>query len=261
MSTAQSPTITIAEGVEIPLLGLGTWKAHGMQAYGAVRRALEVGYRHIDTATFYANEDAVGRAVRDSGLPREEIFITTKLPPGNAGRARETIDASLAAMGLDHVDLWLIHWPPGGHARPDAWRHFIAARDAGLTRAIGVSNYDPDQIDELIQATGVPPALNQIPWAPPLYDAELVQAHRERGVALEGYSPFTTTNLNDPVLVEIARSHGKTTRQVVLRWHVEHGFVAIPKSIDPARIADNFAIFDFALDDDEVARIDALGGD
>jgi 2,5-diketo-D-gluconate reductase A len=259
MSPAGQPTVTIAEGVEMPLLGLGTWKATGMQAYGAVRRALEVGYRHIDTATFYANEDAVGRAVRDSGLPRDEIFVTTKMPPGNAGRERETLAVSLATMGLDHVDLWLVHWPPGGRARPDTWTRFIGARADGLTRAIGVANYDTEQIDELVSATRVAPAVNQIRWAPALYDADLVEAHRERGVTLEGYSPFTTTDLSDPVLVEIATRHEVTTRQIVLRWHVEHAIVVIPKSIDPARIADNFAIFDLALDDDEVARIDALG--
>ena len=250
--------ITIAPGVDMPLVGLGTWEASGSEAYDACRRALEVGYRHIDTATMYGNEAAVGRAVRDSGLPRDQIFVTTKLPSGDAGRERETIDASLAAMQLDYVDLWLIHWPPGGSARPDVWEQLVRVQAEGLARAIGVSNYDPAQIDDLIEASGVTPSVNQIPWSPALYDPALVQAHRERGVALEGYSPFKTMNLSAPALVEIAEAHGVSTRQVVVRWHVEHGVVVIPKSSDPARIAANFDVFGFALDAGEVARIDAI---
>ena len=259
MSATKNPTVTITPGVEMPLVGLGTWQASGNEAYEAVRHALDVGYRHIDTATMYANEAAVGRAVRDSGLPRDEVFITTKLPSGNAGRERATIDASLGALGLDRVDLWLIHWPPGGRAAPQVWEQFIQVQADGLARAIGVSNYDERQIDELIAATGVTPAVNQIEWSPALYDAAVVQAHRARGVTLEGYSPFKSANLNERALAEIAERHGVTMRQVVVRWHVEHGTVVIPKSSDPARIAANFDVFEFALDDAEVARIDALG--
>jgi 2,5-diketo-D-gluconate reductase A len=259
VSTTENPTVTIAPGIEMPLVGLGTWQANGSRAYAAVRRALDVGYRHIDTATMYANEEEVGRAVRDSAVPRDEVFITTKLPSGNAGRERATIEASLRALGVDRVDLWLIHWPPGGRAAPQVWEQFIQVQADGLARAIGVSNYDERQIDELISATGVTPAVNQIEWSPALYDAALVQAHRARGVTLEGYSPFKSANLNERALAEIAERHGVTTRQVVVRWHVEHGTVVIPKSSDPARIAANFDVFGFALDDAEVARIDALG--
>ena len=259
MSATKNPTVTITPGVEMPLVGLGTWQANGNEAYEAVRHALDVGYRHIDTATMYANEEEVGRAVRDSAVPRDEVFITTKLPSGNAGRERATIDASLGALGLDRVDLWLIHWPPGGRAAPQVWEQFIQVQAAGLARAIGVSNYDERQIDELIAATGVTPAVNQIEWSPALYDAAVVQAHSARGVTLEGYSPFKSANLNERALAEIAERHGVTTRQVVVRWHVEHGTVVIPKSSDPARIAANFDVFEFALDDAEVARIDALG--
>jgi 2,5-diketo-D-gluconate reductase A len=259
VSTTENPTVTIAPGIEMPLVGLGTWQANGSRAYAAVRRALDVGYRHIDTATMYANEEEVGRAVRDSAVPRDEVFITTKLPSGNAGRERATIEASLRALGVDRVDLWLIHWPPGGRAAPQVWEQFIQVQADGLARAIGVSNYDERQIDELISATGVTPAVNQIEWSPALYDAAVVQAHRARGVTLEGYSPFKSANLNERALAEIAERHGVTTRQVVVRWHVEHGTVVIPKSSDPARIAANFDVFGFALDDAEVARIDALG--
>jgi len=259
MSATKSPTVTIAPGVEMPLIGLGTWQANGNQAYDAVRHALHVGYRHIDTATMYGNEAAVGRAVRDSGLPRDEVFITTKLPSGNAGRERATIDGSLHALGVERVDLWLIHWPPGGRAAPQVWEQFVQVQADGLARAIGVSNYDERQIDELIAATGVTPAVNQIEWSPARYDAAVVEAHRARGVTLEGYSPFKSANLRERVLVEIAERHGVTTRQVVVRWHIEHGIVVIPKSSNSARIDANFDVFGFALQADEVARIDALG--
>jgi 2,5-diketo-D-gluconate reductase A len=255
----EQPSVTIAPGVEMPLVGLGTWQATGRRAYDAVRRALEGGYRHVDTATMYRNEGEVGQALRDSDVPRDEVFITTKLPSGNAGRERETLAASLEALGVDRLDLWLVHWPPGGQASPSTWERFVEARASGLTHAIGVSNYDIGQIDELVDATGVTPALNQIRWSPARYDAELVAAHRERGVTIEGYSPFLSTDLDDRVLVEIARRHDVTTRQVVVRWHIQHGTPVIPKSTDPARIAANFDVFGFELDAAEVARIDALG--
>jgi 2,5-diketo-D-gluconate reductase A len=259
MSASENPTVTIAPGVEMPLVGLGTWQAGGRRAYDAVLSALEVGYRHIDTATMYGNESEVGSALRDSGVPRDELFVTTKLLARDAGRERETITASLEALGLDRLDLWLIHWPPNGRAAPTTWEQFIAARDDGLTRAIGVSNYDEGQIDQLIAATGVTPAVNQIEWSPPLYDASVVQAHRARGVTLEGYSPFKSANLQERALAEIAERHGVSVPQVIVRWHIEHGIVVIPKSVDPERIAANFDVFGFTLAADEVARIDALG--
>ena len=260
MSDIRSPSIAIADGVAMPLLGLGTWQASDNEAYEAVRAALDVGYRLIDTATMYRNEAAVGRAVRDSGVAREEVFITTKLRAGDAGRERETIRASLDAMGLDHLDLWLIHWPVARGAGAGTWQRFVEARDAGLTRAIGVSNYSADEIDELTDATGVVPAVNQIEWTPALYDTMTVAALRDRGVTLEGYSPFKAANLHDPVLTAIAEKHEVTVPQVILRWHLEHEFVAIPKSSDAGRIAENFAVFDFSLGGDEVVRIDRLGG-
>src|SRR3954468_2012107 len=252
-------SVTLAGDVAMPLLGLGTWQLRGDVAYEAVREALEAGYRHIDTATMYGNESEVGDALRDSGVPREEIFVTTKLLASDAGREREVITASLDALGLERLDLWLIHWPPNGRAAPATWAQFVAARDDGLARAIGVSNYDERQIDELISATGVTPAVNQIEWSPQLYDASVVQAHRARGVTLEGYSPFKSADLRESVLAEIAERHGVTVYQVIVRWHIEHGIVVIPKSTNPKRIASNFDVFGFTLDADEVARIDALG--
>lgn len=252
------PTTTLRPGVEIPLLGLGTWQAPDDEAYEAVRTALELGYRHIDTARAYGNEEAVGRAVADSGIDRSEIFVTTKLPPKEADDAPRIIDESLAKLGLEFVDLWLVHWPPNKEARPDVWENVIAAQQAGKARAIGVSNYSIAQIDELTNATGVTPSINQIPWSPADFDAELVAAHRERDVALEGYSPFKRTNLDDPVLAEVAAAHGVTPTQVVLRWHLDTGVVAIPKSVHRDRIAANLDVTGFALTADQIAAVSAL---
>jgi diketogulonate reductase-like aldo/keto reductase len=218
-----------------------------------------VGYRLIDTATIYRNEAEIGRAVRDSGVPRSEVYITTKLWPRDAGRERRTIAASLAALGTEYVDLWLIHWPPRGGAAESVWKEFMAIQRDGLVRSIGVSNFSPTQIDELTRASGVTPAVDQIEWSPRLYNREMADALRARGVVLEGYSPFKTSRLNDPVLVEIASHHGVTPAHVVLRWHVDRGFVVIPKSANPDRIAANWDVFGFALSSDELARIDALG--
>lgn len=244
----------------MPMLGFGTWQLTGEQAYRGVRDALDAGYRHLDTATGYGNEAEVGQAVRDSGVDRADIFITTKLPPEHADRASKTLEESRRALGVDAVDLWLIHWPPNGQARPDTWRELLAARDEGLIRAAGVSNYSTGQLDELIDATGEAPAVNQIKWGPGLYDAKRVEEHRERGVALEGYSPFKTTDLTDPVLTELATRYGVTTAQVVLRWHLDHGTVVIPKSATPDRIRANFDVFGFSLTADELSRVDGRAG-
>jgi 2,5-diketo-D-gluconate reductase A len=251
--------VEIAPGVSMPYLGLGTWQARGKTAEAAVLRALETGYRHIDTARAYRNEDEVGRALAASGVPRGEVFVTTKMWPDRVGRERETLEQSLAALALDHVDLWLIHWPPDGRARPDVWERFLEAQADGLARAVGVSNYSIEQIDELIRATGQIPAVNQIEWSPPLFDAETFDAHRRRDVQLEGYSPLKTTDLRHKRLVAIADAHGVTPAQVVIRWHLEHEIVVIPKSANPERIAQNADVFGFALTPREVAALDDLG--
>jgi diketogulonate reductase-like aldo/keto reductase len=251
--------VQIAEGVSMPLLGLGTWMARGNSAERAVARAREVGDPHHDTALAYRNEAEVGRALAASGLPREEVFVTTKMWPDRAERERETIEESLDALGLEQVDLWLIHWPPGGQARPDVWERFLEAQAEGLARAVGVSNYTVAQLDELEQATGRLPSVNQIEWSPALYDQETLDEHRRRGVQLEGYSPLKTVDLRNRQLVEIAERHGVTAAQVVIRWHLEHEIVVIPKSANPDRIAENADVFGFSLSDDEVAALDALG--
>jgi 2,5-diketo-D-gluconate reductase A len=205
----------------------------------------------------YGNEREVGQAVAESGVPRAEIFVTTKLPQSHAGRERETLAESLDALGFDYVDLWLIHWPPGGRARPEVWERLLELQAEGLARDVGVSNYSLRQIDELARATGRHPAVNQIEWSPVLFDADVLEGHHRRGVQLEGYSPLRMTNLRDRRLVQIAQEHGVTPAQVVLRWHIEHRIVAIPKSTNTERIAENAAIFDFQLTQSEVESLDA----
>jgi diketogulonate reductase-like aldo/keto reductase len=260
MTIPALPLPKAADGtpVDMPLLGFGTWQIRGDAAYQAVRDALEAGYRHLDTATMYGNEAEVGRALKDSGVPREEVFVTTKLPPECAGKERATLDASLRALGVDAIDLWLIHWPARRGASVKIWREFRAARDAGLIRAAGVSNFGIDEIDELATATGERPAVNQIRFGPTLWDAAEVAAHTERGIVVEGYSPFKTTNLNDPVLTGIATAHGVDPARVVLRWHVQHEIVVIPKSKTPERIARNADLDGFALSPEEMAAVDGL---
>lgn len=255
----QMPAHDLGGGVRMPLVGFGTWRLAGESAYRGVRDALEVGYRHLDTATMYGNEAEIGRALDDSGLSRDDVFVTTKLPADAADRPRETIERSLEALRSDHVDLWLVHWPPGGKASPRTWEAMLAAEAAGLARAVGVSNYSTVQIDELTSETGRAPAVNQIEWAPALHDPGRLAQLREREVVVEGYSPFKSSNLDEPALREIAGAHGVTVPQVVVRWHLQHGIVVIPKTRQRERMATNLDVLGFALDDDEMKRIDALG--
>jgi len=254
--TIANESVDLASGAKMPILGFGTWQLRGSSAVDSALRALDVGYRHIDTATVYGNEEQVGQAVAKSGVGREEIFVTTKLPPRRAGQERETLEASLDALGFGYVDLWLIHWPPSGGARPDVWERLLVLQAEGLTRDVGVSNYSISQIDQLQRATGQLPAVNQIEWSPPLFDAGVLDSHRRRGVQVEGYSPLQTINLRDPRLVRIAESHSVTSAQVVLRWHIEHRIVAIPRSANAERIAENADIFRFSLTSSEVEILD-----
>ena len=236
----------------MPVLGFGTWQLRGSSVVDSVLRALEVGYRHIDTATVYGNEEQVGQAVARSGVRREDIFVTTKLPPSRAGRERETLEASLDALAFDYVDLWLIHWPPNGGARPDVWERLLESQAEGLTREVGVSNYSLTQIYVLERTKAQLPAINQIEWSPPLFNPDVLEAHRRRGVQLEGYSPLLNINLRDPRLVQIAGSHAVTPALVVLRWHIEHQIVVIPRSSNADRIAENADIFGFALTSSDI---------
>jgi diketogulonate reductase-like aldo/keto reductase len=242
----------------MPVVGFGTWQITGADAYRAVRVALDAGYPLLDTATMYGNEAEIGRAIHDSGAARDRLFVTTKLPPEDAGRERQTIEASLSALRLDHVDLWLVHWPPADRMLVPIWERLLAIRDAGLASAVGVSNYSIEQIDRLVAETGQAPSVNQIPWAPSLFDADLLAASRERGVVVEGYSAFKNTDLAGDRLVAIADRHGVSTAQVVVRWHVQHRVVVIPKSVSPTRIADNLDVFGFELSDAEMGTLDGL---
>ena len=252
------PAVTLRGGGRMPLLGFGTWQISDREAPAATAVALEVGYRHIDTATGYHNEAGIGRAIAESGLGRDSIFVTTKLPPDHVGRERQTIEASLDKLGLDHVDLWLIHWPPDGSASPQVWTEVVRAQQDGLTKAVGVSNYSLAQIDELTEATRVTPAVNQIRWSPSLHDETVASGLAERGVVLEGYSPFKASNLTDPTLTSIAESHDATTAQIIVAWHVAHGFVVIPKSARRERIEANAAGARIELSAEEVTAIDGL---
>ena len=255
---AAVPAVDLPGGAQMPMLGFGTWLLRGKAGREALRAALGAGYRHIDTATMYGNEADVGHVLASSGLARDQVFITTKLPSGKAGRERATLAASLRALGTDYVDLWLVHWPPRGRNLVPLWRDFLAARDDGLTRTVGVSNYSIGQIDDLIDATGEKPAVNQIPWSPSRYDARLLAAHAGRGVALEGYSPLKGTRLRDRTLAEIADKYGVTPAQVVLRWHIDIGVIVIPRSARPERIEQNFDLFSFSLTPGEITRLNNL---
>jgi diketogulonate reductase-like aldo/keto reductase len=251
------PTVKLSNG-SMPLLGFGTWQIENSEATAATEFALEAGYRHIDTATGYGNEAGIGKALASAGLPRDEVFLTTKLPPDHGGRERRTLDESLSKLGVDRVDLWLVHWPPNGEATPAVWEQVVKAQEEGLATSIGVSNYSLDQIDELISATGVAPAVNQIKWGPSLYDPALVSGLENRGVVLEGYSPFKVTNLADETLVSIAQAHDATAAQVIVAWHLAHGFVVIPKSAQRERIVTNAAGARVDLTEDQVKAIDGL---
>jgi diketogulonate reductase-like aldo/keto reductase len=252
-------TVTLPAGSAMPLLGFGTWQIKGDAAVRATSAALAAGYRHLDTATVYDNEGEVGRALAESGVPRDDVFVTTKCPPEKAGHEIETLKQSLDLLQTDHVDLWLIHWPGDGSVNSDIWRAFGEAREAGLAREVGVSNFDAALLDEVTEATGLVPAVNQIEWSPLLYDARTVAEHRERGIVLEGYSAMRGGTLEHPTIVQIAEREGRTAAQVIIRWHLQHGFVVIPKSVNPERIRSNAQVADFTLGDDDMAALDALG--
>ncbi|TDD95383.1 aldo/keto reductase [Actinomadura rubrisoli] len=251
-------TVNLPGGTALPLIGFGTWQLRAKSAYESVRTALEIGYRHVDTATLYQNEADVGRAVKDSGVDREQVFVTTKLRPQDARHARRALESSLRLLDTGYVDLWLIHWPTGRDELVSTWQELLSARDAGLVRNAGVSNYSPALIDLVTEATGERPAVNQIPWSPAQHDPALLEEHRRRGVVVEGYSGLKNTDLRSPVLTEIAQRHGVTPAQVVLRWHLEHDIVILPRSSRRERIAANFDLEGFGLTKEDVTAIDAL---
>ena len=252
-------TRRLADGNEIPLLGLGVWQVpNGPECVNAVRWALELGYRHIDTAQAYGNEESVGQGLRESGVPREQVFITTKFFPRSRDRdpAAEA-QRSLRRLGVDQVDLYIIHWPQGGPTW--AWPGMEKARELGYARSIGVSNFDTDELEQVISAGSVSPAVNQVQFGPFAYRRALLEACERHSVALEAYSTLGTgRHLSDPAVVRIAERHGRTSAQVLLRWCVQREIPVIPKSTHRDRIEQNAQIFDFSLSDEDLAALDAL---
>ncbi len=253
--------VTIAPGVAMPQLGLGVWRMSDDEAAAAVAAAIGCGYRAVDTAAIYRNERGVAAGLRRAGLAREAVFVTTKLWNDRQRDARGALGESLERLGLDHVDLYLIHWPaPQADAYVEAWRALIGLRDEGLARSVGVSNFAEAHLTRAAEATGLMPAVNQIELHPYLQQAALRAFHAGHGVVTQAWSPIGQGKglLADPVLVELAAKHGKTAAQVVLRWHLQLGTVVIPKSVTPSRIRENIEIADFALDERDMAAIAGL---
>ncbi|WP_308036521.1 aldo/keto reductase [Streptomyces olivaceus] len=264
--SSKVPPITLNNGVEMPQLGFGVWQVPDDEAQTAVAQALEAGYRSIDTAAIYGNEEGTGRAVAASGLAREDLFVTTKLWNSDQGydSTLRAFDASLAKLGLDYLDLYLIHWPmPAREKYVDTYKAFEKLLADGRVRAIGVSNFLPDHLERLIGETSVLPAVNQIELHPHLQQHASRELHAEQGITTEAWSPLGSGKgiLEIPAIVAIAQKHGRTPAQVVLRWHLQLGNVVIPKSVTPSRIKENIDVFGFSLDTEDLAAIRALNED
>jgi diketogulonate reductase-like aldo/keto reductase len=257
MATEVQRSLKLADRNQIPLLGLGVWQIENRRdCVDAVRWALELGYRHVDTAQAYGNEEAVGQGLRESGVPREDVFITTKFFPRHSDPAAE-LEGSLERLGVDYVDLYIIHWPAGGPTR--AWHGMERAREAGQARSIGVSNYSVDDLNELLAVANVMPVVDQVQFSPYSYRKALLGACRQSGIALEAYSPLGTgRHLASETVAQIARHHERTPAQVLLRWCIERGIPVIPKSTHRERIAENARLFDFELSEDEIVELDSL---
>ncbi|MFG3546165.1 aldo/keto reductase [Streptomyces sp. NPDC047725] len=264
--SSKVPPIILNNGVEMPQLGFGVWQVPDDEAEKAVAAALEAGYRSIDTAAIYGNEEGTGKAVAASGVAREDLFVTTKLWNSDQGydSTLRAFDTSLDKLGLDYVDLYLIHWPlPSKDRYVDTYKAFEKLYSDGRVRAIGVSNFLPEHLERLIGETSVVPAVNQIELHPHLQQHAAREYHAEQGIATEAWSPLGSGKgiLEIPAIVAIAQKHNRTPAQVVLRWHLQSGNVVIPKSVTPSRIQENIAVFDFALDTEDLAAISALNED
>ncbi len=255
--TADGRARLLADGSELPMLGLGVWQVpDGTTCVNAVRWALELGYRHIDTAQAYGNEESVGRALRESGVPREDIFITTKFYPGRRDPVAEA-EQSLRKLGVEQVDLYLVHWPQRGPVW--AWPGMERARERGFTRSIGVSNFSAADLDAVIAAGSVAPAVNQVQFSPFAYRRALLEACARHAIAAQAYSPLGTgRHLSDKTVRKVAERSGRTSAQVLLRWCLQRGIPVIPKSTHRERIAENAQIFDFVLSGADMAELDAL---
>ena len=262
MKITPAPLLTLSNGVEMPRLGLGTWPMNDAEAAETVALALDMGYRLIDTAENYENERGVGEGIRRSGVARGELFVTTKFNRKwhSVEGARQACEASLERLGLDYIDLFLVHWPnPDQRRYVEAFEGLVKLQEAGLVRAIGTSNFKPAHLQRLFDR-GLCPQLNQIQLDPYHRRDDLVAIHRARGIVTESWRPLGMGRqmLEDPSVVRIAQAQQRTPAQVLLRWQVQQGFVTCPKSSNPLRQAQNLAIFDFALDDDEMRALDAL---
>jgi 2,5-diketo-D-gluconate reductase A len=255
-----APLITLNDGVQIPQLGLGVWQLDDEQAYASSVAALKAGYRHIDTAMIYGNEAGVGRAIAESGLAREEIFVTTKLWNTDQGfdSTLRAFDASIAKLGLEQLDLYLIHWAlPKKAAYRDTWKAFVRLQQEGRVRSIGVSNFHAEHLQHIIGDTGVTPSVNQIELHPDFAQVDLVEFCKGLNIVTESWSPLGQGGalLSQPVLSQIAEKHGKSAAQVILRWHIQNQHVVIPRSSNPERITQNLNVFDFVLDAQDLQAI------
>ena len=257
-TTAEGRARSLVDGNQIPLLGFGVWQVpDGRESEQAVAWALEAGYRHIDTAQAYGNEASVGRALRDSGVPRNEVFVTTKFFPRRKKDPEAEAQRSLERLGVDYVDLYIIHWPQGGPTW--AWDGMQRAREAGHARSIGVSNFSVAELDELLAVADVPPAIDQVQFSPFEFRRGLLAAAEERNVVIEAYSPLGTgRHLDDRRVKEVADRLGRSPAQVLLRWCLERGLVVLPKSTHRHRIVENAQVFDFSLSEEDMAALDAL---
>jgi diketogulonate reductase-like aldo/keto reductase len=255
--TADGRARVLADGNEIPLLALGVWQVpDGRECEDAVRWALEAGYRHIDTAQAYGNERSVGRALRDSGVPRDDVFITTKFHPARSDPEEEA-QRSLERLGVDSVDLYIIHWPQGGPTW--AWDGMQRAHERGYARSIGISNFSAAEVDAVFRVADVPPVVNQVQFSPFEFRRALLSECERRGVALEAYSPLGTgRHLDDREVARIAERVGRTAAQVLIRWALQRGLIVLPKSTHRERIQQNGQVFDFQLSDDDMAALDGL---
>ncbi|MFD4030603.1 aldo/keto reductase [Streptomyces sp. NPDC058637] len=261
---SQVPSLTLNNGLTMPQLGFGVWQVPDDEATKAVATAIEAGYRSIDTATVYRNETGTGKGIAASGVPRDELFVTTKVWNGDQGydSTLRAFDASLDRLGLDHVDLYLIHWPvPAKDAYVDTYKALEKIHADGRAKSIGVSNFFPAALERLMDETSVVPAVNQIELHPQFQQTEARAFHARHGIVTEAWSPLGQgKGLTVPTVVAIAQKHGRTPAQVVLRWHLQTGHVAIPKSVTPSRIVENLAVFGFELDADDLAAFAALDG-
>ncbi|WP_156591943.1 aldo/keto reductase [Agrobacterium vitis] len=259
---ADQSYISFSDGNNIPQVGLGVWQTPNSEAAPAVRSALSSGYRHIDTAAVYENEEGVGEGIRSSGIDRGDIFLTTKLWNNEQGfdNTLKAFDASLKRLGTDYVDLYLIHWPsPHRGLFVETWKAFIQLKEEGRARSIGVSNFYPEHLKTIIDETGVVPVINQIELHPDFQQKQAREFHQAHGIITQSWSPLGQGKLLDnPVIGKIAAKHGRTAAQIIIRWHIESGLVVIPKSVTPSRIEENFKVFDFSLDPEDMTEIAAL---